>query len=348
MRVLVTGGSGFIGSALVHLLVREGHQVANIDKMTYAANPASLAGLSAGYRHIHADIADAPALASAFRDHRPEAVVHLAAESHVDRSIDGPLPFVTTNVTGTATVLEAARAYWNGLVGSEREGFRLLHVSTDEVFGSLGAEGRFDETSPYQPNSPYAASKAAADHLARAWHVTYGLPVMVSNCSNNYGPRQYPEKLIPLMILNGLTGLALPVYGDGRQVRDWLHVDDHARGLLAMLERGRPGESYLLGGGCDIANIDVVHAVCDALDEMVPDRLGCRRRLLRHVTDRPGHDRRYAVNPSKAARELGWRPEDSFAEGIRATVRWYLDNEAWWAPLLGEDSPWTRRLGLAS
>lgn len=345
MRILVTGGSGFIGSALVHLLVREGHQVANLDKLTYAANPASLAGLSAGYRHIRGDVADHAAVAQAFRDHRPEAVIHLAAESHVDRSIDGPLPFVTTNVTGTATVLEAARAHWNGLSGRARDGFRLLHVSTDEVFGSLGPKGRFDEASPYQPNSPYAASKAAADHLARAWHVTYGLPVMVSNCTNNYGPRQYPEKLIPLMILNGLGGLPLPVYGDGRQVRDWLHVDDHARGLLAMLARGRPGESYLLGGGCDIANITVVHAVCDALDEMIPDRLGSRRRLIRHVTDRPGHDRRYAVDPTKAARELGWQPEATFADGIRATVRWYLDNEAWWAPLLGVA---TRRLGLAS
>jgi dTDP-glucose 4,6-dehydratase len=350
MRVLVTGGSGFIGSALVHMLVEGGHSVINFDKMTYAANPASLAGLewTGRYAPVLGDVADRAALAATLARHQPDALIHLAAESHVDRSIDGPLPFVATNITGTAMVLEAARAYWNGLGEEQRASFRVLHVSTDEVFGSLGPEGRFDEHSPYQPNSPYAASKAAADHLARAWHATYGLPVIVSNCSNNYGPRQFPEKLIPLMILNGLNGLTLPVYGDGRQVRDWLHVEDHACGLLAMLERGVPGQSYLLGGGCDIANIEVVHSVCDALDEMAPDQLGSRRRLIRHVTDRPGHDRRYAVDPAKAARDLGWRPKAGFAQGIRATVRWYLDNQEWWAPLLGEDSPWTRRLGLAS
>lgn len=350
MKLLVTGGGGFIGSALVHYLVETGHTVVNLDKMTYAANPASLAGLecTGRYASVLADVADHAAVSVAFHRHHPDAVIHLAAESHVDRSIDGPLPFIATNVTGTAVVLEAARDYWNGLDGARRGRFRLLHVSTDEVFGSLGTDGRFDEASPYQPNSPYAASKAAADHLARAWHVTYGLPVIVTNCSNNYGPRQFPEKLIPLMILNGLNGLPLPVYGDGGQMRDWLHVDDHARGLLAAVERGRPGESYLLGGDHDITNIEVVGAVCDALDEMIPDPLGARRRLIRHVADRPGHDRRYAINPAKAAREIGWKPATSFAEGIRATVRWYLDNESWWVPLLGASSPWTCRLGLVS
>ncbi|MGE5548510.1 MAG: dTDP-glucose 4,6-dehydratase [Solirubrobacterales bacterium] len=346
MKVLVTGGAGFIGSAVVHLLVADGHAVANLDKLTYAANPASLAGLEATGRYVPvvADIADPAAVAQAFRLHQPDAVIHLAAESHVDRSIDGPLPFITTNVTGTAVVLEAARGYWSALPPGRRERFRLLHVSTDEVFGSLGPEGRFDEASPYRPNSPYAASKAAADHLARAWHVTYGLPVLVSNCSNNYGPRQFPEKLIPLMILNGLAGRPLPIYGDGLQKRDWLHVEDHARGLLAILARGTPGETYVLGGGGDIANIDVVHAVCDALDQLAPGAAS-RRGFIRHVADRPGHDRRYAVDATKAARELGWAPTTSFTDGIRATVRWYLDNDAWWAPLAGASST---RLGLAS
>jgi len=350
MTFLVTGGSGFIGSALVHYLVAAGHRVVNLDKMTYAANPASLAGLecTGRYASVLADVSDRAAVVQTFERHQPIAVIHLAAETHVDRSIDRPLPFIATNVTGTAVVLEAARDYWNGLDADRREHFRLLHVSTDEVFGSLGVEGRFHEGSPYRPNSPYAASKAAADHLARAWHVTYGLPVIISNCSNNYGPRQFPEKLIPLMILNGLNGLPLPVYGDGGQMRDWLHVDDHARGLLATIERGRPGESYLLGGGRDITNMAVVGAVCDALDELASDALGTHRRLIRHVADRPGHDRRYAIDAAKAERDLGWRPTTTFAEGIRATVRWYLDNQAWWEPLVGESSPWTRRLGLPS
>jgi dTDP-glucose 4,6-dehydratase len=354
MKFLVTGGSGFIGSALIHHLVQDlaqaGHTVVNLDKMTYAANPASLAGLewTGRYAPVLADVADPAALSRTFRRHQPEAVIHLAAESHVDRSIDGPLPFIATNVTGTAVLLEAAREYWNGLDAPRRERFRLLHVSTDEVFGSLGAEGRFHEASPYRPNSPYAASKAAADHLARAWHVTYGLPVIVSNCSNNYGPRQFPEKLIPLMILNGLNGLPLPVYGDGRQMRDWLHVHDHARGLLTLVERGQPGETYLLGGGADIANMDVVTAICDALDQMAPDRQGTHRRLIRHVADRPGHDRRYAVDTGKAQRHMDWHPTIPFTQGIHDTVRWYLDNQSWWAPTPDQNSPWTRRLGLPS
>ncbi|MBX9634779.1 MAG: dTDP-glucose 4,6-dehydratase [Magnetospirillum sp.] len=347
---MVTGGSGFIGSALIHHLIASGHDVVNLDKQTYAANPASLAGLewTGRYLAVQADVADPAAVHHIFRTHQPQAVIHLAAESHVDRSIDSPLPFIATNVTGTAVMLEAAREYWQGLPPSQRQLFRLLHVSTDEVFGSLGPQGRFHEASPYRPNSPYAASKAAADHLARAWHVTYGLPVIISNCSNNYGPRQFPEKLIPLMILNGLNGLALPVYGDGRQMRDWLHVEDHACGLLALIERGRPGESYLLGGGNDIANLAVIGAVCDALDALAPDCRGGHRRLIRHVADRPGHDRRYAVDTGKAAHEVNWRPSIGFTEGIHATVRWYLDNPSWWAPLLKETSPWTRRLGLAS
>jgi dTDP-glucose 4,6-dehydratase len=345
MKVLVTGGSGFIGSAVALHLLGAGHEVVNLDRQTYAANPATEAelGKRPGYRLLAGDVADPAAVAAAFAQHRPEAVIHLAAESHVDRSIDGPMPFIATNVNGTAVLLEAARAYWNGL--RDRDRFRLLHVSTDEVFGSLGAGGRFDEASPYRPNSPYAASKAAADHLARAWHATYGLPVVISNCSNNYGPRQFPEKLIPLMILNALAGRPLPIYGDGLQMRDWLHVEDHAAGLAALIERGRPGETYLLGGGGDIANLTVVRAVCDALDEVRPDGLGARRRLIRHVADRPGHDRRYAVDAGKMAVEIGWRPGVSFPEGLRRTVEWYLANEDWWGPLR---APWAERLGLAS
>lgn len=350
MTILVTGGCGFIGSSVVHHLVQQGHTVVNLDRMTYAANPESLADLAEDSRHIliQVDITDTRAVTQAFQAHRPDAVIHLAAESHVDRSIDGPMPFITTNVAGTAVLLEAARDYWNGLNGLARQTFRFLHVSTDEVFGSLGSRGRFRETSPYRPNSPYAASKAAADHLARAWQVTYGLPVIISNCSNNYGPRQFPEKLIPLMILKGLAGQPLPVYGDGRQRRDWLHVDDHARGLLALLQRGRPGQSYLLGGGRDVSNMEVVEAICATLDAEIPEGLGPRRRLIRHVADRPGHDRRYAVNTAKARAELGWQPTTNFADGMRQTVKWYLENRDWWLPLMGADLPWTHRLGLAS
>lgn len=336
-RILVTGGAGFIGSALVRLLVAETpHEVLVVDKLTYAGTLTSLAPVSGDprFRFLKADIADADALREAFAAFRPDAVMHLAAESHVDRSIDGPGAFVQTNVVGTYTLLQAALAHWRGLPEGERERFRFHHVSTDEVYGALGETGLFTEETPYAPNSPYAASKAASDHLVRAWGHTYGLPVLLSNCSNNYGPYHFPEKLIPLVILNALEGRPLPVYGDGRQVRDWLYVEDHARALLAILEGGRVGEGYNVGGGAERFNIDVVEGVCAILDRIVPDRaVGSRRRLIAHVADRPGHDRRYAIDATKIQRELGWRPRESFETGLEKTVRWYLDNRAWWEPI---------------
>ena len=335
MRVLVTGGAGFIGSALArHLVLDLGASVLVVDKLTYAGDRRNLAACEGepGFSFLQADICDAQAMAAAFRDFRPDAVAHLAAESHVDRSITGAAPFIHTNITGTFAMLEAARAHWAGLDAEGRDRFRFLHVSTDEVFGSLGAEGAFSETTAYDPRSPYSSSKAASDHLARAWHHTYGLPTLVTNCSNNYGPFHFPEKLIPLVLLNALEGKPLPVYGKGDNVRDWLFVEDHARALATALERGRPGETYCVGGRSERRNLEVVEAICDALDRQVPAERP-RRELITFVADRPGHDQRYAIDASKAEAELGWRPRESFESGLQRTVEWYLANEWWWRPL---------------
>ena len=346
MKIIVTGGAGFIGSNLVrHLIANTNHSVVNVDKLTYAGNLESLAAVASDPRHrFHqTDICDAAALQKIFREHQPDAVMHLAAESHVDRSIDGPAAFVQTNVAGTFTLLEAAREFWNALPAAKKESFRFLHVSTDEVYGSLGGEGLFVETTPYDPSSPYSASKAASDHLAKAWHRTYGLPVVVSNCSNNYGPYHFPEKLIPLTILNALSGRELPVYGAGENVRDWLYVEDHARALDLIAERGRPGETYNVGGCNERRNIDVVRRICDALDVAIPAGAP-HDRLIRFVTDRPGHDARYAIDASKLESELGWCAQETFETGIEKTVRWYLDNAWWWQPLRGRYDG--ERLGL--
>ncbi len=333
-RIAVTGGYGFIGSALIRLLLLEtDHEVLNIDKLTYAANRASIpgAGNNPKYRFAEADIADARAMRKAFEEFQPDAVMHLAAESHVDRSIDGPQEFIATNIGGTFTLLQEALRYWQGLPAERAGRFRFLHVSTDEVFGDLGPEEpAFTEETAYQPSSPYSASKAASDHLARAWHRTYGLPVLVTNCSNNYGPYQFPEKLIPHMIIKALAGEPLPVYGDGRNVRDWLHVDDHARALLLAVEKGAAGETYNIGGLNERTNLQVVEAICDQLDRASPSPQGPRRRLISFVTDRPGHDRRYAIDASKIVRELEWRARKTFETGVEDTVRWYLDNRGWW------------------
>ena len=335
--LLVSGGAGFIGSALVRHLVRHtGHRVVNVDALTYAGNPASLADVTASprYHFEHIDIRDAARVRAAFRQHAPDAVIHLAAESHVDRSIDAPAAFLETNVLGTFTLLQAALEVYPAMPPERRRHFRFLHVSTDEVYGSASPGERFTEESRYQPSSPYAASKAAADHLVRAWGVTYGLPVLTTNCSNNYGPCQFPEKLIPHMILSALEGRALPVYGDGRQVRDWLHVEDHVRALLAVLERAAPGSYYNIGGAAERENIEVVTAICTALDELRPRADGQSYRTQIALTaDRPGHDRRYAIDAARITRELGWAPAVDFDTGLRDTVAWYLDNAAWWQPL---------------
>lgn len=334
-KVLVTGGAGFIGSAVVrHAIAEMGCAIVNVDCLTYAANLDNLRPVADSplYAFERADICDRPALEGIFARHQPDAVMHLAAESHVDRSIDGPDSFIRTNITGTAALLQAARAYWQGLDPARAAMFRFHHVSTDEVFGSLGPEGYFTETTPYDPRSPYSASKAASDHLVQAWHHTYGLPVVLSNCSNNYGPYHFPEKLIPLIILNALDWRPLPVYGDGLNVRDWLHVEDHARGLWQVLTRGQVGERYNIGGHNEMTNLAVVERICDILDRHRPgDRP--RRSLITFVADRPGHDRRYAIDAAKIRRELGWQPKESFDSGIAATVRWYLENEWWWGPL---------------
>jgi dTDP-glucose 4,6-dehydratase len=332
MKLLVTGGAGFIGSAVVRLAITRGHQVVNLDALTYAAcleNVASVAG-SPDYAFVQADIRDRAALDAVFAAHRPDAVMHLAAESHVDRSIDGPGDFIQTNITGTFNMLEAARAYWGG--AGRPAGFRFHHISTDEVFGSLGAVGKFTEDTPYAPNSPYSASKAASDHLVRAWAETYGLPVVLTNCSNNYGPYHFPEKLIPVVILNALAGRPIPVYGAGENVRDWLYVEDHADALLCVLQNGALGRSYNIGGENEARNIDIVRMICALLDEMAPAGAPYDR-LIRFVTDRPGHDLRYAIDPARIRAELGWRPSVTLQEGLRKTVRWYLDNAAWWQPL---------------
>jgi dTDP-glucose 4,6-dehydratase len=330
--ILVTGGAGFIGSNFVlDWLARSDEPVVNCDKLTYAGNPANLARLAGDARHlfVRADILDRGQLAALLRSHRPRAIVHFAAESHVDRSIHAPGDFITTNVNGTFALLEQAHAYWRELEGQERNNFRFLHISTDEVFGSLApADAPFTENSAYAPNSPYAASKAASDHLVRAWHHTYGLPTLVTNCSNNYGPYQFPEKLIPLMIANALAGENLPVYGDGLQVRDWLYVVDHCAALRRVLEAGTPGEAYAIGGDSEMANIDLVHALCAILDELAP-KAGAYAGQVAHVADRPGHDRRYAIDASKIRRELGWRPVETLASGLRKTVQWYLGHQDW-------------------
>jgi len=335
MRVVVTGGAGFIGSALVrHLVSERGFEVVNVDKLTYAANLTSLDSISnrAGYRHVKADIRDRTAMDNVLTEVQPDAIMHLAAESHVDRSITGSAAFIETNIFGTYSLLEAARGYWNGLAGDAKARFRFLHVSTDEVYGSLPPDGFFVETTPYEPRSPYSASKASSDHLASAWHETYGLPTLITNCSNNYGPFHFPEKLIPLVILNALEGKRLPVYGDGRQVRDWLYVEDHVRALVLALERGRVGQTYNVGGRAPMENISVVQTICDILDHKRPGTKP-RRELIEYVADRPGHDRRYAIDPGKIETELGWRATETFASGIERTVQWYLDNETWWRPL---------------
>lgn len=348
MNVIVTGGAGFIGSALVrYLIAGTSASVTVIDKLTYAANLESLAPVRSSnrFRFIREDICNGQAMQDIFAAARPDLVFHLAAETHVDRSISSSAAFIETNINGTYQLLEAARVHHASLPTERKDSFRFLHVSTDEVYGSLGPEGLFTETTAYDPSSPYSASKAASDHLAKAWHRTYGLPVLVSNCSNNYGPYHFPEKLIPLIILNGLEGKALPVYGDGSNVRDWLHVEDHARALWLIAQAGRPGETYNVGGRNERTNLQVVQTICDLLDEMRP-AAAPRRKLIEFVTDRPGHDRRYAIDASRLENELGWKAEETFDTGIRKTVQWYLDNAQWWGPL--RNSVYAgERLGLA-
>lgn len=346
-RILVTGGAGFIGSAVVRQLLAETDAfVVNVDKLTYAANLSSLPGAEGHPRYAFekVDICDAAELHRVFDTHRPDAVMHLAAESHVDRSIDGPGEFIQTNVVGTFRLLEAARGYWSALPAEAKEAFRFHHISTDEVFGTLGDDGFFTETTAYSPNSPYSASKASSDHLVRAWHETYGLPVVLTNCSNNYGPYHFPEKLIPLMILKGLAGEKLPVYGKGDNIRDWLYVEDHARALRLVLEKGRIGESYNIGGHNERTNLEVVRAICAHLDEMDPAGAP-HDRLISFVTDRPGHDRRYAIDAGKIERDLGWTPLETFESGLRKTVAWYLENRDWWQAILN-GSYQGERLGL--
>ena len=346
--ILVTGSAGFIGSNFVHQwLGAERDAVVSLDALTYAGNLANLAPVAEDPRHafVKGDICDAELVARLFAEHRPRAIVHFAAESHVDRSIHGPAEFVRTNVTGTFTLLQAALAFWRTLEGAEREAFRFLHVSTDEVYGSLGPKDPpFHETRAYEPNSPYSASKAASDHLVRAWHHTYGLPVLTTNCSNNYGPYQFPEKLIPLVIHNALAGRPLPIYGDGSNVRDWLYVGDHCSAIRAVLAGGEPGRVYNVGGWNEKTNLEVVDTICALLDEMRPDPAGPHRRLITYVKDRPGHDRRYAIDARRIADELGWRPAQTFETGIRETVRWYLDNAKWVADVIsGDYRSWVSR-----
>jgi len=346
MRVLVTGGAGFIGSALVRYLVLErGYDILNVDALTYAGYLPSLTTVEgkSNYRFLHANICDRPAMQQAVAEFRPDRIMHLAAESHVDRSITGAADFIQTNVIGTFTLLEAARDYWSALDDAAKQAFRFHHVSTDEVYGSLGKEGLFTEETPYDPSSPYSASKASSDHLVMAWQRTYGLPVVVSNCSNNYGPYHFPEKLIPLTILNALAGERLPVYGKGENVRDWLYVEDHARALDLISERGRVGETYNVGGRNERRNIEVVRRICAVLDQLVPANRP-REELIEFVTDRPGHDARYAIDATKLETELGWRAEEDFDSGIEKTVQWYLENEWWWRPLRDRYSG--ERLGL--
>lgn len=350
MRILVTGGAGFIGSALIrHLLGETGHEVLNLDKLTYAGVLSSLAPIdnSPRYRFVQGDICDAELVARLLAEFAPDVIAHLAAESHVDRSIDGPGEFVQTNLVGTFTMLQQALGYWQGLDDAKKPGFRFHHISTDEVFGSLGEEGFFTETTAYDPRSPYSASKAGSDHLVRAWGHTYGLPVLVTNCSNNYGPYHFPEKLVPLIIIRALAGEPLPVYGDGSNVRDWLFVEDHAHALRAVFERGVPGETYNVGGNSERTNLDVVKAICTTLDRLSPRADGKPYAgQISFVTDRPGHDQRYAIDAAKIRDALGWEPQVTFEQGIQRTVRWYLDNRDWWIEILARRYD-TGRLGLA-
>lgn len=346
MRILVTGGAGFIGSAVIRYLIdNTAAEVANLDKLTYAGNLESLdcVGASPRYRFYQVDICDSNALDFVFAEFQPTAVMHLAAESHVDRSIDGPSDFIQTNIVGTYSLLEATRRYWNKLSDNDKSTFRFHHISTDEVYGDLeGTTDLFTETTPYSPSSPYSASKASSDHLVRAWQRTYGLPVLVTNCSNNYGPYHFPEKLVPHVILNALAGKPLPVYGDGSQIRDWLYVEDHARALVEVVSKGVVGETYNIGGHNEKRNLEVVETICDLLDELVPlDKNGeieiSYKSLITFVKDRPGHDRRYAIDATKIERELGWVPQETFETGLRKTVQWYLDNEQWWQRVLTGD-----------
>lgn len=335
-KVLVTGGAGFIGSAVCRYLVKErGIEVLNLDKLTYAGVPESLREIqdSPLYRFAKADVCDRPAVAALFADFQPDAVMHLAAESHVDRSIDGPAAFIETNIVGTYTMLECAREYWGALPEGRKTAFRFHHISTDEVYGSLGAEGLFEETTPYDPRSPYSASKASSDHLVMAWFHTYGLPVVITNCSNNYGPYHFPEKLIPLVILNALDEKTLPIYGKGDNIRDWLYVEDHACALVTVVEKGRVGETYNVGGRNERTNLEVVQTICGILDELKPRAAGSYADLIAFVADRPGHDARYAIDATKLETELGWKAQENFDTGIRRTVQWYIDNGWWWKPI---------------
>ncbi len=351
LNFLVTGGAGFIGSAVVRFLINEtNHRVANVDKLTYAGNLESLAAVSSNDRYVfyQQDIVDYEAIDKIFAEFKPDVVMHLAAESHVDRSITGPAEFIQTNIVGTYVLLEVARNYWNNLDSENKGGFRFHHISTDEVYGSLGNEGYFTETSNYDPSSPYSSSKASSDHLVRAWYRTYGLPVIVTNCSNNYGPYQFPEKMIPLMILNALEGKPLPVYGKGGQIRDWLHVEDHARALYIVITRGRPGETYNIGGHNEKTNLDVVTTLCrilDALYPRYPEGISCYEELITFVADRPGHDQRYAIDADKIKNELGWAPAETFESGLRKTVEWYLSHSEWGSNVLS-GSYQRVRLGL--
>jgi dTDP-glucose 4,6-dehydratase len=349
MRILVTGGSGFIGSELCRQLVSEGISVVNYDALTYASSPDTDAPLRGydNYSFVRGDICEIGLVSKTINDCQPDLVMHLAAESHVDRSISGPQTFVQTNVIGTTVLLQATTNYWRTLFGAKASSFRFLHISTDEVFGSLGAEGLFTETTPYSPRSPYSASKAASDHLVNAWYHTYGLPTLISNCSNNYGPYQFPEKLIPLMILKALAWEALPVYGDGSNVRDWLYVGDHARALTLIANHGNIGETYNVGGRNERTNMQVVHTLCDLLDSMAPHANGSYRQLITFVADRPGHDQRYAIDATKLETELNWRAEENFETGMKKTVQWYLDNQSWWGAIQSGNYQ-GQRLGLIS
>lgn len=337
MRIFVTGGAGFIGSNLVRFLLEKGHQVLNIDKLTYAGNPRSLSDMESNgdYKFTQADILDGCSMEKAIEEFKPQWVMHLAAESHVDRSIEGPKAFIETNILGTYTLLQAARKYYETLSGAEKDAFRFHHISTDEVYGSLGESGYFTEETPYDPHSPYSASKASSDHLVRAWHDTFGLPVIITNCSNNYGPYQFPEKLIPVVILKALKEEPIPVYGKGEQTRDWLYVEDHCEALYTAVSKGTPGRTYNIGGNNDMKNIELVRILCQLMDELHPrPNGGSYEELITFVTDRPGHDFRYAIDASRISNELGWQPKQDHVSGFRKTVQWYLDNKTWWEEIL--------------